>query len=193
MWWLLAVQSGCGRIGFDPACGEICSLPDLGPGGDHCEDATVLTLTQTSPTTFAARALGSTIDAIPNLDDSCGGAGAPDVFYRFDIVTTSIVDVQLRPTEPTYDPILYVRGGVGETCGGLSTRHFCSNAGGPGQEELGATTALEPASYYIVVDGVAGGDADAGSYELVVVENRGPSRVSFYPPSSGWGDAVEVR
>ncbi|NMC71331.1 MAG: hypothetical protein GYA57_14870 [Myxococcales bacterium] len=144
-------------------CAETCTWSpcNLGspPAEDDCEgwprtiSDSLGTRTVTGDTCGAADDF-STVD--------CGGSGGPDVVYRLTLRTRRLVT--LDTTGTSFDAVLSVRG-PGGTCPGPELVCDDDSAGGtPGQARIVAV--LEPATYWVVIDGKTPGDT--GDYVLTV-------------------------
>lgn len=109
--------------------------PEAGTGvrGDTCGDALPLGLAEKSVEgdTFAAR---------DDLGGKCGGQGAPDILYRFDLPRRSRVTAKFAEQESSHTFVLL------KTCADRSSEIACSAF----IDEM-----LAPGVYYLAVDGAA--------------------------------------
>jgi hypothetical protein len=107
--------------------------PESGTGvqGDACGDAIVLG-------TSERKVQGDTFEAKDDLAGKCGGAGAPDVVYRFDLPRRSRVQARFDRQEGEHAFVLM------RSCADRSSELAC----GPKIDET-----LAPGSYFLAVDG----------------------------------------
>ncbi len=107
--------------------------PEAGTGvrGDSCGDATTLGLNEHSVE-------GDTFYARDDLGGKCGGQGAPDVVYRFELARRSRVTSHFNEQESTHTFVLL------RSCADRASELAC----GPFIDEL-----LPPGVYYLAVDG----------------------------------------
>jgi hypothetical protein len=181
------VIAACGRVGFGPTdratvetmdgamadgdafsttmCDLPCGLTDQGLGSDGCTNLKVLTLAPMTATTQGAYATGDTSALGPNTMSTCGGSGAPDAYYRVDVMALSTVDILVRPG-PAYDTIVHFNYDIEQNCPGSTLA--CSNVGGPGADETIHAENVTPRAYLVVVDGVYTTFPSMGPYELMV-------------------------
>jgi hypothetical protein len=109
--------------------------PEAGTGvrGDTCGDAQTLGLNE--------RAVeGDTFLARDDLGGKCGGQGAPDVVYRFDLSRRSRVTAHFNEQESTHTFLML------RNCADRTSELAC----GPFIDEM-----LPPGVYYLAVDGAA--------------------------------------
>lgn len=110
---------------------ETTSETGAGTRGDRCADAIPVSASE-------HEVAGDTFLARDDLTTQCGGAGAPDVFYRIDVPARARLTAHLTRGEESH-VLALLRG-----CG-------------PGKVELGCGKNLDravgPGSYYIAVDG----------------------------------------
>jgi hypothetical protein len=109
--------------------------PEAGTGvrGDSCGDATTLGLNERSIE-------GDTFLARDDLGGKCGGQGAPDVVYRFDLARRSRVTAHFNEQESTHAFVLL------RSCADRTSELAC----GPILDEM-----LAPGVYHLAVDGAA--------------------------------------
>lgn len=112
---------------------ETETAPEAGIGvrGDGCGDATTLGLNErgVEGDTFAAR---------DDVAGKCGGQGAPDVVYRFDLARRSRVTARFNEQESTHTFVMM------KSCADRTSELAC----GPFIDEM-----LAPGPYYLAVDG----------------------------------------
>ena len=114
---------------------ETETAPEAGTGvrGDSCGDATMLGLSE--------RAVeGDTFLARDDVSGKCGGQGAPDVVYRFDLARRSRVTARFNEQESAHTFV------VMRSCADRTSELACS----PFIDEV-----LPPGVYYLAVDGAA--------------------------------------
>ncbi|MDB4939373.1 MAG: hypothetical protein JWP87_6345 [Labilithrix sp.] len=109
--------------------------PEAGSGvrGDSCGDATVISLNEKNVE-------GDTFLAKDDIAGKCGGQGAPDVVYRFELTRRSRVTAQIPSQEGNHVFVLT------RSCADRSAELAC----GPVIDEM-----LAPGVYYLGVDGAA--------------------------------------
>ena len=128
-------------------------LDGAGVAGDTCADAIPLSVRSTAGA--APPSLTVTGDTFPARDDvsaSCGGEGAADVVYSFDIPRRSRLTAQLS-SEDAPHLLLGWRGG----CGGRATEIGCGRS---------LDTIVDPGTYFLAVDGFR--QADFGRFDLQI-------------------------
>jgi hypothetical protein len=109
---------------------EVASSSGTGVNGDGCADAIALGNTTTvSGDTFAAR---------DDVAGSCGGTGAADVVYRFDVAKRSRLVAALQAEEASHLIVVWRR------CGDRSTEIACGRD---------VDDVLAPGTYFVAVDG----------------------------------------
>jgi hypothetical protein len=109
---------------------EVAPSTGAGTSGDACGDATALgNGTTVSGDTFAAH---------DDVAGSCGGAGAADVVYRFDVATKSRLVAALQAEEASHLIVVWRR------CGDRSTEIACGRD---------VDDVLAPGTYFVAVDG----------------------------------------
>ena len=109
--------------------------PEAGTGvrGESCGDATTLGLNE--------RAVeGDTFFARDDVGGKCGGQGAPDVVYRFDLARRSRVTAHFNEQESSHTFVLL------RSCADRASELAC----GPFVDEM-----LAPGVYFLAVDGAA--------------------------------------
>lgn len=109
--------------------------PEAGSGvrGDACGDATTISLNEKSVE-------GDTFLARDDLGGKCGGQGAPDVVYRFELTRRSRVRAQFTSQEGNHVFVLT------RSCADRAAELACASL----VDEL-----LAPGVYYLAVDGAA--------------------------------------
>jgi hypothetical protein len=132
--------------------------PTFVPFADDCATAFIVP-------EYGGRYLGNTASSFPDYVSSCdaGGqapGGAPDQMLRLELTRAHRVILNLSAADPTFVPLLSVRGG--ESCPGSELPRACvpALAGGVFLE-----LELEKGDYFIQVDGF---DGSRGAWELDV-------------------------
>jgi hypothetical protein len=159
-----------------------CIATGTPPANDRCSAPTPLT----AP---GGVLIGSTCPGADDYAGSCGGAGALDVVYRFTITVPS--DVLLHTVGAVEHPFataLYVRSG---TCAG-GTELAC-DAGRFGNGSLVQLDNVAPGTYYVFVDGAAGGQAGGFRLEWSISPHYGrPGDTCGRPAETGLGATVVI-
>ncbi len=97
------------------------------------------------------------------LSSSCGGSGAPEAVFGLDIFGGILeLTVTVETSDPDHELAVYV---LEATCD-AATELGCgsSNPFAPGKRASFTVSGLTAGVYYVVVDGMAAGDA--GDYRL---------------------------
>jgi len=159
--------------------------PEAGGGaaGDQC--AASLAATVGTPTAV------DTFTAADDVAGSCGGQGAPDVVHRIDVRARSRVRVGLSGAQ--FEGVAYLR----STCADGATELGCVAFGGaaapprprpgvpPGAQPPGAPTldvAVDPGTYYLVVDGARAGQFGAVQVDVQVEDLAALDRLCRQAP-----------
>ncbi len=116
---------------------ETAPLAGSGVRGDGCGDAAPL---GAGPAGTAGSLPGDTFAARDDVAGSCGGAGAPDVIYRFEVPRRSRFVASLDGEEAPHVLVVWRR------CAERSAEVSCGRA----VDEI-----LAPGTYYVAVDGAA--------------------------------------
>lgn len=107
--------------------------------------------------------VGIDVDTFPATDDlegSCGGRGAPDVVYRFEVQNRSRVKARLADSE--MDGVLYIQ----RSCGQASTEVVCTRGSRRYRGAAELEMNLQPGTYFLVVDGVNPDDVGSATLTL---------------------------
>jgi hypothetical protein len=146
-------------------------------GGDTCATATPIpSLPYSDPS-------GNTIGATDNIRiTGCAGISleGPDVIYVFTVFAGNNLTFTLTPTDPEYDPAIYIRSACAQGTGSCVAR---TDVGFGGEAEVLTVSGLAPGTYYFYVDSVypEGDVAGQGHYTLSVTGTLGvPNNTSFY-------------
>lgn len=120
--------------------------PESGTGvrGDACGDAVTLSGSEKNVE-------GDTFHARDDVTSKCGGTGAPDVVYRFDLARRSRVTAQFPSQEGNHVFVLT------RSCTDRAAELAC----GPILDEM-----LAPGVYYLAVDGAAGGELGRFAFDF---------------------------
>jgi hypothetical protein len=121
-----------GAIGRYTLHSDVGPSAGSGTSGDTCADAVLLGATPS--------VLGDTFAAHDDVAGSCGGAGAADVIYRFEIARRSRFVAALQAEEAPHILVAWQR------CGDRSTEVAC----GRDVDEI-----LLPGTYFLAVDGAS--------------------------------------
>ena len=137
--------------------------PEAGSGvrGDACGDATTLAL-------VAKSVEGDTFLARDDVSGKCGGQGAPDVVYRFELTRRSRVTAQL-PTQEGNHVFVLTR-----SCTDRAAELAC----GPVIDEM-----LAPGVYYLAVDGATAGELGRFSFNFLARDVSGQESACKSPPT----------
>lgn len=92
---------------------------------------------------------------------SCGGQSRPDVRFRFTTQKTGTLVATVRPSSTSFQPVLYVRRGCGDS---QEVANGCVAARSAGTTAVLVLPDLEAGTYEVWVDGVVG----AGAFDLSV-------------------------
>jgi hypothetical protein len=144
--------------------------PEAGAGvrGDSCGDATAISLNEKSVE-------GDTFLARDDVASKCGGQGAPDVVYRFELTRRSRVTAHL-PSQEGDHVFLLTRSCVD---------HAADLACGPVIDEM-----LAPGVYYLAVDGAAAGALGRFTFNFLARDVSGQENACRSPPSLADGQTV---
>jgi hypothetical protein len=146
-------------------------------GGDTCATATPI------PSLPYSDLSGNTIGATDNIRiTGCAGISleGPDVIYAFTVFAGNNLTFTLTPTDPEYDPAIYIRSACAQGTGSCVAR---TDVGFGGEAEVLTVSGLAPGTYYFYVDSVypEGDVAGQGHYTLSVTGTLGaPNNTSFY-------------
>ncbi len=149
--------------GGQTSAGDFVITADVAPvaGGNATADAcgTAGQLTPGQPVE------ADTFEAADDLRGSCGGDGAPDVVYRFDVRARSTARVLVNGAQ--FEGHVYLqRGG----CGASASEVACGAVGvGGSPQQPALETILDPGTYHVVLDGR---DASAFGRATVDVQLR---------------------
>jgi hypothetical protein len=137
--------------------------PEAGTGvrGDACGDAASLPLN-------AKNMEGDTFLARDDIAGKCGGQGAPDVVYRFELTRRSRVTAHL-PTQEGNHVFVLTR-----SC----TDRAADIACGPIIDEM-----LAPGLYYLAVDGATAGELGRFSFDFLARDVSGQESACKSPPT----------
>ncbi|MBL8952476.1 MAG: hypothetical protein JNK82_16970 [Myxococcaceae bacterium] len=142
-----------------------------------------------------SQAVGDTRGETDDARGLCGGAGAPENVFAFEIGQPQRVSIELEPLSADFAPALYVRGSAC-TDATPSGQLSCAVAM-PGAKAVIDLPRLPAGRYHVVVDGAGATPAtSAGPYRLTV--SRGPTvpppandtcagAVGLPPPMNGIG------
>ena len=144
--------------------------PESGTGvrGDSCGDALALAL-------HAKGVEGDTFLARDDVAGKCGGQGAPDVVYRFELARRSRVTAQLPSQEGNHVFVL------SRSCTDRASELAC----GPVIDEM-----LAPGVYYLAVDGASAGELGRFSFDFLARDVSGQEQACKSPPSLVVGQTV---
>jgi hypothetical protein len=144
--------------------------PETGSGvrGDACGDATNLPLA-------AKNMEGDTFLARDDVAGKCGGQGAPDVVYRFELTRRSRVTAQLPQQEGNHVFVLT------RSCTDRAAELAC----GPFIDEM-----LAPGLYYLAVDGATAGELGRFSFDFLARDVSGQESVCKSPPTLVLGQTI---
>jgi len=147
--------------GEQPAVGSYTIRADTAPvaggsaAGENCQSPLALRA--------GTMAQADTFEAADDYSGSCGGQGAPDVVYAFDLTARSRVQVSVA--NAAFTGALYVE----RSCGDTSTEASCASFA-PGSRDPSAAaqldTILPRGHYFLVVDGANA--EEFGSAELTM-------------------------
>ena len=144
--------------------------PEAGTGvrGDACGDATSLAL-------VAKNMEGDTFLARDDVAGTCGGQGAPDVVYRFDLARRARVTA-VFPTQEGNHVFVLTR-----SCADRAAELAC----GPVIDEM-----LAPGLYYLAVDGATAGELGRFSFDFLARDVSGQESACKSPPVLVLGQTV---
>lgn len=134
--------------------------------GDVCMAAISLTLTDTGNGVMRSTVTGTTAglnDDDGNFLSSCGGNGAPDIFYRFRANKNDSVTVTVTPSDASLRPIVKVREAT-HGCNDLDDRCDAATAAG-GVAQVSHLVISTSGDQFVVVDGA---DLTQGAFTLDV-------------------------
>jgi len=136
--------------------------PEAGSGvrGDACGDATVLSLNEKSVE-------GDTFLARDDVAGKCGGQGAPDVVYRFELARRSRVRALFTAQEGNHVFVLT------RSCADRAAELAC----GPVLDDL-----LAPGIYYLAVDGAAAASLGRFTFSFLAHDVSGQESACRSPP-----------
>jgi hypothetical protein len=146
-------------------------------GGDTCASPTVIA-------SLPYNDSGDTTGAVDNIRlTGCAGflsmAGA-DHIYTFNVFSGNNLTFTLTPTDPEYDPSIYIRTACAQGSGTCVAR---TDAGNSGAAEILNVSGLAPGTYYFFVDSIFGEKeiGGFGTYTLSVTGTFGtPNSASLY-------------
>jgi hypothetical protein len=146
-------------------------LDGSGVAGDTCRDATSLSVRSVAGAAPPVLTVsGDTFPARDDVSGSCGGEGAADVVYRFDIPRRSRLTAQLSSEDGPPHLLVGWSGG----CGGGGTEIGCGRS---------LDTVVEPGTYFLAVDGFR--PEDFGRFDLQIsaqdVSGQGAACASALP------------
>lgn len=127
---------------------------------------------------------GSTIGAADNVRiTGCAGVAleGPDHIWVFNVFSGNSLTFTLTPTDPEYDPAIYIRTLCPNDGAGICVAK--ADNGVANQQETISVSGLAPGTYYFYVDSVypPGDAAGEGHYTLSVTGTFGvPNNTSFY-------------
>lgn len=145
-------------------------------GGDTCATAVNIPSVPFNDT-------GDTTGATDNIRLTlCSGDSleGPDHVYSFTVFAGSNLTFTLTPTDPEYDPAIYIRTACAQGSGTCVAR---TDGGLGGQAESITVSGLAPGTYYFFIDSVypVKDPAGEGHYSLSVTGTLGtPNNASFY-------------
>jgi hypothetical protein len=144
--------------------------PEAGSGvrGDACGDATTLPL-------VAKGIEGDTFLARDDVAGKCGGQGAPDVLYRFELTRRSRVTAQLPKQEGNHVFVLT------RSCTDRASELAC----GPVIDEV-----LAPGLYYLAVDGATAGELGRFSFDFHARDVSGQENACKSTPTLVLGKTI---
>jgi hypothetical protein len=146
-------------------------------GGDTCATATVIASVPLNNDT------GDTTGATDNIRlTGCAGLSleGPDHVYAFTVSAGNNLTFTLTPTDPEYDPAIYVRTACAQGAGTCVAK---TDAVAGGQAESITVSGLAPGTYYFFIDSAypVEDPAGEGHYSLSVTGTLGtPNNASFY-------------
>ncbi len=143
---------------------------NAGGAGDNCSSATVLQIDATNPT---AAAVADTLSATDDFSGSCGGQGAPDVVYSFNVAQRSRVRARF-PNAP-FEAVAYLQRG----CGAGSTELMCARVQGT---DGVVEAVVNPGSYNLIVDGANANAFGVANVEVTVEDLNAAARVCQQAP-----------
>ncbi len=144
--------------------------PEAGAGvrGDACGDATTLALT-------AKGIEGDTFLARDDVAGTCGGQGAPDVVYRFELTRRSRVTAHLVSEEGNHVFVLT------RSCTDRAAELACGRV----IDEM-----LAPGVYYLVVDGATAGELGRFALDFLARDVSGQESACKSAPALTLGHTV---
>ncbi len=173
-----------GLLGTDASsggaqAGEDASITPLtiAAGGDTCATP------PTPITSLPFNDSGDTTGAADNIRiTGCAGLGleGPDHIYSFTVFAGNNLTFTLTPTDPEYDPAIYIRTACLQANGSCVAR---TDTGNGGQAEAITVSGLAPGTYYFFVDSLypVKDVAGEGHYTLAVTGTFGaPNNTSFF-------------
>lgn len=145
-------------------------------GGDTCASVTPIP-------SLPFNDVGDTTGATDNIRiTGCAGLSleGPDHIYSFTVFAGNNLTFTLTPTDPEYDPAIYIRTACTQGAGSCVARQ---DVGKGAQAEMITVSSLAPGTYYFFIDSIypEGDVAGQGHYTLAVTGTFGvPNNTSFY-------------
>jgi hypothetical protein len=148
------VGSPDGAVGSPDAAvgtpdGDVVGTPDAAPAPDappgECGSVEI---------SIGSTVTGSTAGAPNGGGGTCGGGSAGEAIFYFDLTGPADVLVSTDHPGTGYNTAVYLR----SICDDPSTQLACASGGMLGDSLV--ETNVEPGRYYVIVDGVAGGEGD---------------------------------
>lgn len=145
------------------------AVSDAGlPSGESCSTALPLSFGPTIDSgglrTRRAQVNGSTLSALDDHQGTCGGSGAPELVYRFDLLGPARFEGQMQWVGVSANPALYLR--ASPCTPGFNEVACDTRASAPPTTAIVTVPRLDAGSYFLFADGRTTGQR--GPFSLTV-------------------------